>query len=550
MAQPTVYEQYLLELINRARANPLGEANFFGIDLNDGLDPGTISNTVKQPLAFNFLLNDAADYHSQWMIENQVFQHQGENNNSAGNRMENEGYQFTGSWTWGENLGYTGTTGTLNINNAVTQINEGLFKSAYHRENLLNGSFREIGLGAIQGRFDGYNSLLVTENFAKSGSDIFLTGVAFDDSVQDDDFYTVGEGLGGLEVTATRQSDGAAFTTTTFDSGGYQLALDPGTYNVSFEQNNLALGNDREISIGTENIKLDLDTSNLTVKSSQTIGEVGTIDNLNHFNKTIRLNNSYINPVVFALPLSYNGGDPAIARITDIQSDNFSLYLQEADYRDGKHTKESLSYMVLEAGSWELEDGTLLEVGNLNTDANVNNARSWASIDFETDFINAPITLSQVQSNNEAQFVRTRQKSSSADGFELAMEEEDLYRASGHSQESVGWLAIEPGTGSSDGFNFKAGRRGNHINHNWGKIHYDLGTDSTPNLFASVSSYRGGDSVGLRYRNLGVSNVQIKLEEDRSFDSEIAHVKESVDFFAIAGTGSLSASPYSPDIFI
>ena len=547
MTQPTVYEQYLLELINQARANPSATANAFGIGLNDGLAAGTITNAAKQPLAFNFLLNDAAKEHSQWMIDNQRFQHAGKNGSSAKDRMEDAGYRFTGGWTWGENLGTTGTTGRLNVNNAIAQVDEGLFKSAGHRVNVLNGSFREVGLSGLRGNFKGYDSLLVTENFAKSGSEIFLTGVAFDDSVQDDNFYGVGEGLGGLEVIATRQSDGATFTTTTFNSGGYQLALNPGTYEVSFEQNNLALGSDREITIGAENIKLDLDTSDLTVQSNQTIGEIGTINNLNHFNKTIQLNNSYTNPVVFALPLSYNGGDPGIARITDIQNDNFSLYLQEADYRDGKHTKESLSYMVLEAGSWELEDGTLLEVDNLDTNANVNNAASWADIDFATDFTNAPVILSQVQSNNETQFVRTRQKSSSADGFELAMEEEELYRNSGHSQESIGWLAIESGTGDLNNLSFKAGRRGNRIDHRWDKIHYDFGTDSSPSLFASVSlSYRGGDPVGLRYQNLGVSNVQVKLEEDRSFDSEISHVKESVDFLAIAGSGNLSAAPYDP----
>jgi len=37
MSEPTAYEQYLLELVNRARFNPLGEASLLGIGLNDGL---------------------------------------------------------------------------------------------------------------------------------------------------------------------------------------------------------------------------------------------------------------------------------------------------------------------------------------------------------------------------------------------------------------------------------------------------------------------------------------------------------------------------------
>ncbi|MEM6610713.1 MAG: carboxypeptidase regulatory-like domain-containing protein [Cyanobacteria bacterium P01_C01_bin.72] len=540
MAQPTAQEQFLLELINRARLDPLGEASSFGIDLNDGLDPGTISADPKQPLAFNFLLNDAANFHSQWMLDNQKFQHAGENNSRANERMIDAGYQFTGSWTWAENLGTVGTTGTLNVNNAILQVNEGLFKSFSHRENTLNPNLREVGLATLPGNFQGFNSLLVTENFAKSGSDIFLTGVAFDDLVQDDSFYSIGEGLGGIEVIATRQSDGQAFNTTTTASGGYQLALEPGQYQVSFEQNNQALGSDRQVTITNANIKLDLDTSDLHY--SQHIGEIGHIAALNHGIQTIQLDHSYENPVVFALPLSYNGGDPAIARITDIQNDSFSVYVQEAEYKDGAHTDESVSYMVLEAGNWELEDGTLLEVGSLATKANV--ASSWKNIDFDSNFDSTPVILSQVQTQNGEQFVRTRQNAASVDGFALAMEEEEKYKRSGHAGETIGWLAMESGSGSWNGLDYQAGHTGRVVDHSWETVSFEQSFNQAPNLFASISSYKGGDPVGLRHLNLGASNVQLRVEEDQSFDHEILHTNESVDFLAIAGSGSLVATPH------
>ena len=37
MSEPTTLDQYLIEMINRARANPSGEAARLGIDLNQGL---------------------------------------------------------------------------------------------------------------------------------------------------------------------------------------------------------------------------------------------------------------------------------------------------------------------------------------------------------------------------------------------------------------------------------------------------------------------------------------------------------------------------------
>ena len=56
----TDQEQLLLELINRARTFPLAEAAYYGIDLNEGLAPGTISNSAKQPLAPNASLLQSA----------------------------------------------------------------------------------------------------------------------------------------------------------------------------------------------------------------------------------------------------------------------------------------------------------------------------------------------------------------------------------------------------------------------------------------------------------------------------------------------------------
>ena len=545
MAQPSPSEQYILEMINRGRLNPQAEADSFGIDLNDGLSANTITSDPKQPLAFNPLLIDSSRAHSQWMLDTNTFSHTGINGTSSNQRMRDAGYQFTGSWRSGENIAYKGTGGTVNVTAFSEGVYENLFRSSGHRKNTLKPDFREVGVAATEGEFTSgntFNALMVTENFAKSGSNIFLTGVAYDDLTIDDDFYTVDEGLGGIEVTAIDTANGNSYNTETMMAGGYHMALPSGTYDVSFSDNGQLIGSSSEVMIGSENIKLDLDTSDLPLSPSvmtEQMGEVGVVSDLNRLKQTIQLDNTYTNPVVFAMPLSYNGSDPAIARITDTQSDNFSIILQEPEYEDGGHTKESFSYLVLEAGMWELEDGTLLEVGSLDTNDITTSA--WESIDFSSDFQQDPVVLSQTQTKNGSQFVRTRQKASSVDGFELSLEEEEALKSSGHVTETVGWLAIEPSSGSWDGLDYEAVSTEPNINHSWDTISFGQTFDEMPNLLSSLSSFNGGDPSGLRYRNLGMSDVQMKVEEDRSLDNEIGHVRETVDFLAIAGSGNLSA---------
>jgi hypothetical protein len=73
-----------------------------------------------------------------------------------------------------------------------------------------------------------------------------------------DNFYTPGEGLGGVTVTARRASDGATFSTTTWGSGGYSLPLAAATYDVTASGAGLN-GTVRfgSVAIGSQNVKRD-----------------------------------------------------------------------------------------------------------------------------------------------------------------------------------------------------------------------------------------------------------------------------------------------------
>jgi serralysin len=257
MAQPSAYEQYFLELVNRARANPGAEASRLGIDLNQGLSSGTIANTAKQPLAMNQLLNDSAQAHSDWMLATDTFSHTGANGSSAGDRMKAAGYAFTGSWTWGENISIRWGGGVGESAGTVESFHDGLFKSAGHRTNILNNAFKEVGIGIGVGEYKGSAGADATQNFARSGGATFLTGVAFDDK-DGDRFYDPGEGMGAVKVSVT-SSTGATYATTTWDAGGYQLALPAGDYTVAFSGGGLPATVTQTAKIGSVNVKVDLD---------------------------------------------------------------------------------------------------------------------------------------------------------------------------------------------------------------------------------------------------------------------------------------------------
>ena len=271
MAVLTVYEQLLLELVNRARLDPAGEAARYGISLNTGLSAGSLTATAKQALAPNELLVGSARAHSQWMINTDIFSHTGAGGSDPGDRMGAAGYAFTGSWTWGENIAWSGTTGSPNLLSYTNELHQNLFLSPGHRVNILEGDFRELGTGIAQGPFASggttYNAVMAAENFAASGSSYFVTGVAITDK-DGDNFYDIGEARSGITMLISGGN-----IDTTGAAGGYAAKFAGGTVSLTFSGGNLANSVSVTIAAGSQNAKVDLlDANEILSSASATLG--------------------------------------------------------------------------------------------------------------------------------------------------------------------------------------------------------------------------------------------------------------------------------------
>jgi uncharacterized protein YkwD len=261
--EPTAFEQSMLELVNRARTNPGAEAARLGIALNQGLDPGTIADTPKPPLAFNPELITAARVHSQWMLDTDTFSHTGANGSSPGDRMQAAGYLFSGSWTWGENISWRGTTGTPNLEAFVGEMHDGLFRSPGHRRNLCNAGFDEVGIGLLEGVFTSsgrdWNAAMGTQNFARSASTPapLLVGVVFEDANKNG-IYDPGEGMPGVTVMP---ASGTWYALTSA-SGGYALPYASGGA-ISYSGGGLTRSYSAQFIDTGANVKLDLELGSM-----------------------------------------------------------------------------------------------------------------------------------------------------------------------------------------------------------------------------------------------------------------------------------------------
>lgn len=154
MANASALEYFMLTLINTERAK-IGVA----------------------PLQLEQRLNDAAEDHSHWMLEADVFSHIGEGGSSPRARMIKAGFDFSGTTQSGENVGLQSERGNAGLEDDVTGIHRSLMNSAGHRANLLSPNYDYIGLGIERGDYKGFEVVMITQTFASTeGSVVLDTG--------------------------------------------------------------------------------------------------------------------------------------------------------------------------------------------------------------------------------------------------------------------------------------------------------------------------------------------------------------------------------------
>jgi hypothetical protein len=239
IGSPTDEEQLYLEYINRARANPPAEGvrlatttdasvlaayTYFGVNTSL-LQTQLNAVAAAPPVAMNTQLLAAARVHSQDMFVNAYQGHTGTDASSPGDRITAQGYTWS---TYGENVyayatsvfyGYAGFEVDWGSGTGGMQTPPG------HRLNNHSSSFREVGVGVVNGVNGEFGPQFVTQDFAtKLSATPLITGVVYYD-VNGNGFYDVGEGIGGVTV----QVPASPYYAITAGSGGYAVPVSSNT---------------------------------------------------------------------------------------------------------------------------------------------------------------------------------------------------------------------------------------------------------------------------------------------------------------------------------
>lgn len=263
----TAAEQYLIELINRARLDPAGEARIQRWGLNEGLPSNgfpTIQAVAHEVVAPVDSLDRSASGHSSYMASSGVFSHTGSGGSTFIDRIIGAGYDHSGGSNIGENL--AAVTTISDAAKLMDTLHGNLFKSALHRSNMIEGDFREIGVAQVNG---GGNTYL-TENFGYHSRIAYVTGVVYSDR-DGDNFYSIGEGRGNLAMSII-----GGDAEKTQSAGGYALSATAG------REVTVQIGTSARVKVDLAdgNVKLDVVNGNVLKVSGDVTLLSGTIKNM------------------------------------------------------------------------------------------------------------------------------------------------------------------------------------------------------------------------------------------------------------------------------
>ncbi len=265
----------------------------------------------------------------------------------------------------------------------------------------------------------------------------------------------------------------------------------------------------------------------LTVDVAPVIGETGSLEGVTNAWQRVDFARVYQNPVVIVSPASYQDIRPATVIVRNVDATGFEVRVSRWHYQGGTFQPERLGFLVVEAGTHTLADGSLLHAGTVsNVQAN------WKPVSFGSSFTTQPLVLAQVTSAENGWTAVPRLQSVNPHGFQMRIQEQESRMAV--RKQSVAWIAVTPGQDYQGNWQYQSGiarvRNQDPVSVFFNGTFRDL-----PHVLAGVQTFNDPDTVTVRLTDVKSNKLTMFMQEEQSADSEMNHGNELVGYLAFSG---------------
>ncbi len=293
----------------------------------------------------------------------------------------------------------------------------------------------------------------------------------------------------------------------------------------------------------------------------EVIGESGTVT-ADSNPVVVNLEHTYTSPIIIAESITGDvsggsGNRPAAAMIVATSSNSFTVRIQRPDNEPDTHGVETVSYIVMEAGTHILPGGVQVDAGYKTTGSYYGNAVTGTSDDtcvFNQSFAATPVVLTALQSNANTgtpDFLNASQYNVTSTNFACSIEVPDGETNAPSEPETIGWIAFEGGTFVNNGSTYLVATTTQSVagwaNTPWHTEVFPSALFATPpRIVASKQTRFGGDGGWVRYDELTATSVRMAIDERD--DGERFSAAERVGYVAFSSPATIIA-PASPTFF-
>ncbi len=199
----------------------------------------------------------------------------------------------------------------------------------------------------------------------------------------------------------------------------------------------------------------------------------------------------------------------------------------------GWNPHQSRDSKLLSNRCWSLQTpkrqsgrGGLIETNHANV-----KATPWPTIAF-APFGVVPVVTTSVMTENGLHAVVTRNRAVTKSSFEISLQEEKAGDQI-HVNETIGFLAWEPGVGNINGLKFQAAS-GFAVTDAWTSINFTPFA-TIPAMIMDMQTVKGIDPCNLRYRKKGQSSVEVHVVEEKSVSQDMSHTNAESTGFIVFG---------------
>ena len=243
--------------------------------------------------------------------------------------------------------------------------------------------------------------------------------------------------------------------------------------------------------------------------------------------RKVTFTNTYQKPIVVTGPVSMKDQAPVTVRLRNITSTGFEIRLIPWSYQRTSHGTETISYLVMEQGSHALADGSRIEAGSFT------GSTGLSTVALKSSFTRTPVLLTAITSCNDAEAISGRVLPVAKTGFNYTFRVQERRSLRAHANETVHYVAWEPGTGLIGTARFETAVTTQSITGAWKAVALQYTFKQSPLLFADMQSFVELDPSTLRVQQTSSKGFQTMIQEEQSWDREMTHRAETIGYLAL-----------------